>query len=179
MLHLTRVDIVAGFLAATASVVFAGTLGATSVDQFNQMKDGADEAYVLVMAKVAEKVLADAGRPAVALQVQALFTDVPGKGRTEAERVKSGYNSGVGGDEFMEAVDAFTKKAIVSLVTGDPNGDGPFRIEEMMVRELRTHGITLPPAFMAIAKAGRMKRMAALVTPKYLEAVNSAASSRR
>ena len=66
-----------------------------------------------------------------------------------------------------------------SLVTGDPNGDGPFKIEEIMVQVLKTRGITLPPAFMTIAKAGRMKRTAALVTPKYLEAVNAAASARR
>ena len=163
MRHLTRVDIVAGFLAAAASVVFAGTLGATSVHQFNEMMDNhADEAYVLVMAKVAEKVLADAGRPAVALQVQALFT-----------------HAGGGQNEFLEAVYEFSHAALASLVTGEPDGDGPFKIEEMMVKELKTHGITLPPAFMAIAKAGRMKRTAALVTPKYLEAVNSAASPRR
>ena len=172
MRHLTRVDIVAVFLAAAASVVFAGPLGATSVDQFYKMMDNhTDEAYVRVMAKVAEKVLADVGRPAVALQVHALFTDVvPDKSRTDATD---------GMADFITAVANFSDEAVKSLVTGDPNGDGPFKIEEIMVKVLKTHGITLPPAFMTIAKAGRMKRMAALVTPKYLEAVKSAALTKR
>jgi hypothetical protein len=155
MRRLTRVGISAGFAAAVSSV-FAPSLGATSVYEFNQMKDGADEAYVQVMAKVAQKVLVDAGKPDVALKVHALFTDVvPQKDQPDMS---------LGMYEFIVAADAFTKDEVLRDVSGETSKDGPFRIEEMMVRELRTHRITLPPTFMAIAKAGKMKTTAAMLT---------------
>jgi hypothetical protein len=134
-------------VAIFAALVSPGQASATTVDQFlNKMSDDEENAYVLTMTRAAEKLLMDAGKPELARRVEALFAD--------GER-------SAGGLEFGKAVLAFGEQEMVRQASGEKSQDGPFLVEEMMVRELRRHQIAVPPSFMAAAMAGKLKEIAA------------------
>jgi hypothetical protein len=139
-------------LTAAAVVIFAalvhpGQAAATTVDQFiDKMSDDEENVYVLTMTRAAEKSLNDAGKPELARRVETLFAD--------------GERSG-GGLEFAKTVLAFFEQETGREAVGEKSEDRPFLVEEMMVRELQRHQIAVPPSFMAAAKAGKLKEMAA------------------
>ena len=132
-----------------ATLIFPGQAAATTVDRFfNNMSEDEQSAYVLTMARAAEKILSDAGKPELARRVEALFADA--KGRSNGGAI----------EEFKEAADAFVRKEMVREAGGEKSKDGPVLVEEMMVKELQSHQIDVPPSFMAAAMAGKLKVLA-------------------
>ena len=152
-----RVPLAATTVVVSTTLLFPGTLGATSVDQFfNHMSEEAQSAYVLAMAKVAEKVLADAGKADLARQVHTLFANP-----AQPCPTMSGADESCAVEEFKVAADKFVQQEMVRETSGDPSKDSPFLAEEMFVQEMKDHHVELPPAFMAIAKSGKMRATAA------------------
>jgi hypothetical protein len=136
--------------AIVAALIFTAQANATTVDQFfNHMKDDQERAYVLTMARAAEKILSDAGKPELARRVKTLFADAA-KQRSDGDAI----------EEFLEAADAFCRQEMVREASGEKSKDGPVLVEEMMVKELLSHQIEVPPSFIAAAKAGKLKELA-------------------
>ena len=149
-------DAIRNVTTATAVVIFAvlifpGKAAPTTVDQFfNNMSEDQETAYILTMAKAAEKILSDAGKPELARRVETLFPDAA-KQRTESDAI----------EEFKQAVDAFAREELVRQAAGEMSVDSPFLVEEMMIGELRSHQIDMPPSFIAAARAGKLASLTA------------------
>ena len=136
--------------AMSAVLIFPSQAAATTVDHFfNSMSEEEESAYILTMARAARNILNEAGKPLLARRVETLFPDGPKQG-------------GGGGamEQFKDSADAFMREEMVREAAGEESRDGPVLVEEMMVKELRSHQIEIPPSFMAAAKAGKLKEVA-------------------
>jgi hypothetical protein len=141
--------------ALLGALTFPGQAAATTADRFfNDMSEDEETAYILTMARAAERALSEAGKPEVARRVGTLFP------RT----AKPGDDGGAI-EDFKQAVDAFEREELVRQARGEASRDGAFLVEEMMVRALHGHGIDVPASFMAAAKAGKFRPATARTPP--------------
>ena len=126
---------------AFLSAVMTGTPArAMEIRQFDKMADRDQVDYIDGLITGAEKVLADAGKPAQAAQVEKLFTTRLGNDRDT-----------IGMVEFERNL------AIVRADNADHPEDQPSEVEDVIIMTLENNHIQLPDSFYDVNKNFRPK----------------------
>jgi len=119
----------------SAALLLAGASQAMEIRQFDKMADRDQVDYIDGLITGAEKVLTDTGKPALAAQVERLFTTK-----------LNGDNATIGMVEFERDL------AITRADNADHPQDQPSEVEDVLLITLENNHIPLPDSFYDVNK---------------------------
>jgi len=128
-------------IVASAALLVSGAAQAMEIRQFDRMADKDQVDYLDGLITGAEKVLTDAGKPALAAQIEHLFTTKLGNDRDT-----------IGMVEFENNL------AITRADNADHPQDQPSEVEDVMIITLENNHVALLDSFYDLNKNFRPKR---------------------
>jgi hypothetical protein len=129
------------FAIISTALLLSGAAQTMEIRQFDKMADRDQVDYLDGLITGAEKVLMDTGKPALAAQVERLFTT----------KLNRGDNATIGMIEFERNL------AITRADNADHPQDQPSEVEDVIIITLENNQIALPDSFYDVNKNFRPK----------------------